>query len=151
MAPPRWSLHVLRQLQLVVPGVAATYYLGTIDHLAAIVTAGDPGSWGWTSALASLAFGVLTIALFIYILLAPWIQGVNPDFRSWRESGFLSSVIPLLTFSIVTGWLGMVVTLGQWSNLGYPKAVIGTSAIYASTFGFLGLIPAPRIRNQRPD
>ncbi|KAJ7931500.1 hypothetical protein B0H13DRAFT_1594129, partial [Mycena leptocephala] len=97
--------------------------------------------------------GVLTVALFIYILLTPWIHNVTPDFRSWRESGVLSSVIPMLTFSIVTGWLSMTVTLGQWTSLGYPKASWAvTSAIYALTFGLLGLIPAPRIRApRRPD
>ncbi|KAJ6576401.1 hypothetical protein DFH09DRAFT_1149224 [Mycena vulgaris] len=126
---PRWTSHALRQLQLVVPGGAITYYLDTI-----------------------LSLGALTVALFVYILLTPWIHSVAPDFRSWRESGLLSSVIPILTFSIVTGWLGMTATLGHWTSLGYIKAVVGTSALYALTFGLLGLIPAPRIRSsQRPD
>jgi hypothetical protein len=79
----------------------------------------------------------------------------------------------VLTFSIVSGWLGMAATLGHWTSLGYPKAVVGSellvrrrifivfinslfsrlvaSALYALTFGMLGLIPAPRIRGQRPD
>ncbi|KAJ7274419.1 hypothetical protein B0H12DRAFT_1006926 [Mycena haematopus] len=147
---PRWSSHILRQLQLVVPGGVITWYLDTISHLAA--ASANVGSWGRTGTLASLALGVLTVTLFIYILLTPWIHNVTPDFRSWRESGVLSSVIPMLTFSIVTGWLTMTVTLGQWTSLGYPKAIVGTSAIYALTFGFLGLIPAPRIRAaRRPD
>jgi len=148
--PPRWSSHVLRQLQLVVPGGAITWYLDTISHLAA--ASANVESWGRTATLGSLSLGVLTVALFIYILLTPWIHSVTPDFRSWRESGVLSSVIPLLTFSIVTGWLSMTVTLGQWTSLGYPKAIVGTSAIYALTFGLLGLLPAPRIRAaRRPD
>ncbi|KAJ6513280.1 hypothetical protein C8R45DRAFT_963095 [Mycena sanguinolenta] len=147
---PRWSSHILRQLQLVVPGGAITLYLDTISHLTA--ASADLDSWGRTATLGSLFLGVLTVALFIYILLTPWIHNVTPDFRSWRESGVLSSVIPILTFSIVTGWLTMTVTLGQWTSLGYPRAIVGTSAIYALTFGLLGLIPAPRIRAaRRPD
>ncbi|KAJ7903551.1 hypothetical protein B0H14DRAFT_2665357 [Mycena olivaceomarginata] len=141
---PRWSSHVLRQLQLVVPGFAITWYLDTVSQLA--TASANVESWG------RLSFGVLTVALFVYILLTPWIHNVTPDFRTWRESGVLSSVIPILTFSIVTGWLSMTVTLGQWTSLGYGKAVVGTSAIYALTFGLLGLIPAPRIRAaRRPD
>ncbi|KAJ7603784.1 hypothetical protein DFH06DRAFT_1349968 [Mycena polygramma] len=145
---PRWSSHVLRQLQLVVPGGAITWYFDTFSHLAA-ASADHANSWGRTATLGSLSLGAVTVALFIYILLTPWIHNVTPDFRSWRESGVLSSVIPILTFSIVTGWLGMTVTLGQWTSLGYGKAVVATSAIYALTFGLLGLIPAPRIRAQR--
>ncbi|KAJ7475833.1 hypothetical protein FB451DRAFT_1244922 [Mycena latifolia] len=151
MASPRWSSHALRQLQLVVPGGVLTYYLKTIHHLSAALASADASSWGRTATQASLSLGVLTVALFIYILLTPWIHSVTPDFRSWRESGLLSSVIPILTFSIVTGWLGMAATLGQWTSMGYPKAVVGTSALYALTFGLLGLIPAPRLRSQRPD
>ncbi|KAJ7127007.1 hypothetical protein C8R44DRAFT_780168 [Mycena epipterygia] len=152
MASPRWSSHALRQLQLVVPGGAITYYLDTVHHIVAALANPDPDSWGRTAmALASLSLGV-TVALFIYILLMPWIHSVSPNFRTWRESGLLSSVIPILTFSIVTGWLAMTATLGQWTSLGYTKAVVGTSALYALTFGLLGLIPAPRIRSSnRPD
>ncbi|KAJ7104172.1 hypothetical protein B0H15DRAFT_808851 [Mycena belliarum] len=151
-ASPRWPSHALRQLQLVVPGGLLTYYLGTIQHISdALASTDDVDSWGRTATLASLSLGVLTVALFIYILLTPWIHSVAPDFRSWRESGLLSSVIPILTFSIVSGWLGMTATLGLWSSMGFPKAVVGTSAIYALMFGLLGLIPAPRIRSQRPD
>ncbi|KAF8206464.1 hypothetical protein K438DRAFT_476391 [Mycena galopus ATCC 62051] len=50
---PRWSSHVLRQLQLVVPGGAITWYLDTISHLAAAST--DVGSWGRTGTLGSLS------------------------------------------------------------------------------------------------
>ncbi|CAK5283764.1 unnamed protein product [Mycena citricolor] len=167
--------HVLRQLQLLVPGAALTYYLETPDHL--LVTLSSRG-WGRTAALASLGLEALTIVLFVYIFLTPWIHGESPNvrhlisrhlllcsvlitiitlarqFRSWRASGVLSSVIPILTFSIVTGWLGMVATLGQ-TSMGYPRAVVGTSAIYAATFGLLGLIPAPSFRrssqSRRPD
>ena len=44
---------------------------------------------------------------------------------SWRESGVLSSVIPVLTASIVMGWSLLSVTLGRWSSLGYFEGIIG--------------------------
>ncbi|KAJ7158770.1 hypothetical protein C8R46DRAFT_907521 [Mycena filopes] len=151
MVSPRWGSNALRQLQLVIPGGALTYYLDTLSHLAVALSA-NVDSWGRTVALCSLSLAGLTVALFFYIFLMPWINNVATDFRSWRESGVLSSVIRMLTFSIVTGWISMVWTLGQWTDLGYPKAIVGTSAIYALTFGLLGLIPAPGVRSQRrPD
>ncbi|KAJ7035037.1 hypothetical protein C8F04DRAFT_1099874 [Mycena alexandri] len=121
---PRWASNALRQLQLVIPGGALTYYLDTPSHLAAALNA-DVDSWGRTVALGSLSLAALTVALFFYIFLMPWINNVATDFRSWRESGVLSSVIRMLTFSIVTGWLSMLVTLGQWSSLGYPQGHCG--------------------------
>ncbi|KAK7033107.1 hypothetical protein R3P38DRAFT_2920728 [Favolaschia claudopus] len=144
---PRWSSHVLRQLQLVVPGGAITWWLDTISHLAA--TSENVKGWGQLATGSTALFGFLTVTLFLYILVTPWIHGVVLDFRSWRESGILSSVIPILTFSIVSGWLSMTITLGQWTSMGYPKAIVGTSGLYALTFGLLGLIPAPRIRSGR--
>ena len=63
--------------------------------------------------MAALFAGCMTIVLFILILLTPWIRGVEPDvreterqslangqlnslqFRLWRESGILSSIIPV--------------------------------------------------------
>ncbi|KAJ7066947.1 hypothetical protein C8F01DRAFT_652354 [Mycena amicta] len=160
--------HLLRQLQLIVPGTVATYYLHTLHHLRE--TLSDAQSWARTATLASLALGGVTIALFVYIILAPWLHGVQPDFRSWRASGVLSNVIPLLTFCIVTGWLGITITLGQWTSMGYLRGAVAgelfgpgsrglmapftASAVYATTFGCLGLIPAQSIRQreqQRPD
>jgi len=143
--PSTLSQHVLRQLQLVIPGAAVSYYLGTIQEFWRIAE-GGAGGWSRTAALGSLGLGLTTISLFIYVLLTPWIKGIEPNYRSWRESGFLSSIIPLLTASIVVGWLLLVMILGQWSNLGYGEGVIGASAIYALTFGLLGLIPAPKLR-----
>lgn len=46
MASPRWSSHALRQLQLVVPGGAITYYLDTVHHIVAALASPDPDSWG---------------------------------------------------------------------------------------------------------
>ncbi|KAF7327778.1 hypothetical protein MKEN_00357600 [Mycena kentingensis (nom. inval.)] len=116
------SSHVLQQLKLLVPSVAITYSLDTPKYLTAALE--DAQSWAQTAMRASLGFGALTVTLFIYILLAPVLHGVQPDFRSWRESGILATVIPVLTFSIVTGWLGMAITLGQWTEMGYLRAVV---------------------------
>lgn len=64
-----------------------------------------------TTALTSLGLGLTTVSLFLYVLLIPWIKGIKPNVRSfvsktiiifispqykrWRESGVLSSVIPV--------------------------------------------------------
>ncbi|RDB25812.1 hypothetical protein Hypma_006550 [Hypsizygus marmoreus] len=128
---PTTIQHTLRQLKLVVPGGAITYYLGTLQEFWRI-TQGAEGSWARTAALGALGHGLVTIALFIYILLTPWIKGVEPNYRSWRESGVLSSVIPILTMSIVVGALLLVFTLGQWSSLGYVQGIIGASLLRLS-------------------
>lgn len=67
--------------------------------------------------------------------------------------------------SIVVGWLLGLLTLGQWSDLGYVKGIVGgeyyliftrpgrsskllllltVSGIYALGFGLLGLLPVPK-------
>ncbi|KAF8071970.1 hypothetical protein FPV67DRAFT_1483318 [Lyophyllum atratum] len=143
---PNTAQHTLRQLKLVVPGSAITYYLGTFQEFWRITQ--SEGSWGQTAAYGALGLGLTTIVLFIYVLLTPWIKGVEPNYRSWRESGILSSVIPLLTTTIVIGSLLLVLTLGQWSNLGYLKGTIGAAAIYILAFGLLGLVPVPKTRRK---
>ncbi|KAF8149967.1 hypothetical protein B0H34DRAFT_666562 [Crassisporium funariophilum] len=143
-----WTTHTLRQLKLVLPGAALTYYLGTVHDFLSILHGGG-GSWAQTGAFTASGLGIMTIALFIYVLLMPWISGEEPNYQSWRDSGILSSVIPALTGSIVIGWLLAVSTLGQWSSLGYVKGTIGVSAFYALTFGLLGLIPVPRIGSRK--
>lgn len=75
-----------------------------------------PGGPSRTSATVSVLLGSLTVALFLYVLLLPLIQDVQPNvrssplvyrlltrltalqtpqFRHWRQSGVLSSVIPV--------------------------------------------------------
>ncbi|TFK72884.1 hypothetical protein BDN72DRAFT_266573 [Pluteus cervinus] len=135
--------HVLRQLKLVIPGGAITYYLGTIHHFLDIVST-QSDSWGSTVARIALLNGLATITLFLYVLVIHWKKGVQPNYRSWRESGVLSLVIPTLTASIVVGWMLSVFVLGGWSSLGYAKGIVG--ALYALTFGLLGLVPAPKVK-----
>ncbi|EEB93783.1 hypothetical protein MPER_07518, partial [Moniliophthora perniciosa FA553] len=87
------SQHTLRQIKLIVLAGAVVYYFGTLIEFWGIL-GGDGEDWGRTAALGALTLGCTTIALFIYVLLTPWIRGVEPDYRSWRQSGILSSVIP---------------------------------------------------------
>ncbi|KJA26274.1 hypothetical protein HYPSUDRAFT_36552 [Hypholoma sublateritium FD-334 SS-4] len=138
-----WTEHTLRQLKLVLPGAAITYYLGTLNDFYNIL-GGDGGAWARLAGLGASGLGFTTVTLFLYVLLMPWVTGEEPNYQTWRESGILSSVIPALTGSIVVGWLLAVSTLGQWSSLGYVRSTIGVSAFYALTFGLLGLIPVPR-------
>jgi len=146
-SPVSTTQHTIRQLKLVVPGGAITYYLGTFQEFWQIVQ-GASGSWGRTAALAALGHGLTTVALFVYLLMSPWITGVEPNYRSWKQSDTLSSVIPVLTITIVIGWLLTVLTLGQWSSLGYWKGVIGVCAVYALVFGLLGLLPVPKLKRR---
>ncbi|PPQ85387.1 hypothetical protein CVT25_006418 [Psilocybe cyanescens] len=143
-----WTQHTLRQLKLVLPGAAITYYLGTLNDFWKIIQ-GNGGSWARLAGFGASGLGFMTVTLFLYVLLMPWITSEEPDYQTWRESGILSSVIPVLTGSIVVGWLLAVSTLGQWSALGYVKGTIGVSAFYALTFGLLGLIPVPKVSRKR--
>ncbi|KAI3614924.1 hypothetical protein WG66_017011 [Moniliophthora roreri] len=149
MSSSSWSLspsqHTIRQLKLIIPGGAVVYYFGTLIEFWGILR-GDGEDWGRTAAFGALTLGCTTIALFIYVLLTPWIRGVEPDYRSWRQSGILSSVIPVLTTSIISGWLLLLLTLWQYSSSGFLPSLLGACAVYALTFGLLGLLPAPKVR-----
>ncbi|KAH7873735.1 uncharacterized protein C8R40DRAFT_354222 [Lentinula edodes] len=135
------SSHTFRQLKLIVPGGLITYYFGTLQEFWTIIQSG-----AGSTALAALLSGCTTIGLFIFVLLTPWIRGVEPDFRVWRKSGILSSVIPLLTTSIVLGWLLLVMSLAHFSDSGIFRGVVGASSVYALSFGLLGLLPAPKVK-----
>lgn len=107
-----WTEHTLRQLKLVIPGAAITYYLGTLDDFWKILQ-GFGGSWAQSvffllfstttlfsyisfssfchsffiipslhSRLAGLGasgLGFITVTLFLYVLLMPWITGEEPN------------------------------------------------------------------------
>ncbi|KIJ62806.1 hypothetical protein HYDPIDRAFT_113912 [Hydnomerulius pinastri MD-312] len=148
MAGPRLravSGHTVRQLKFIVPGAAITYFFKTHRIFLAILTSQSPDGWSRTSALSALCLGALVVVLFLYVLLVPWLQGAEPNYRSWRQSGVLSSVIPALTMAILAGWSLLSITLGKWSSLGYLEGTIGASGLYALVFGLMGLLPAPKI------
>ncbi|KAJ3876500.1 hypothetical protein F5051DRAFT_411310 [Lentinula edodes] len=138
------SSHTFRQLKLIVPGGFIAYYFGTLQEFWTIIQSG--AGLARSTALAALLSGCTTIGLFVFVLLTPWLRGVEPDFRVWRKSGILSSVIPLLTTSIVLGWLLLVMSLAHFSNSGIFRGVVGASSVYALSFGLLGLLPAPKVK-----
>ncbi|KAG2036927.1 hypothetical protein BDR03DRAFT_865153 [Suillus americanus] len=140
------SKHTIRQLKFIIPGAAITYAFNTHRVFLELLTRQDvEGQWGRLFAFASTGFEGLVITLFLYVLLVPWIHGLEPDYQSWRDSGILSSVIPILTTAILVGWSLLSFTLGRWSSLGYIKGLVGASGLYALTFGLLGLLPAPKV------
>ncbi|KAF9223409.1 hypothetical protein BS17DRAFT_705798 [Gyrodon lividus] len=164
MASPRLhvlSTHNLRQLKFILPGIAVTYLFNTHRIFLSLLTSPSPGDWSrWgvlqiyflqqlignrPAAFLALCLGALVVLLFLYVLIVPWLQGIEPDYRSWRQSGVLSCVIPTLTAAIVAGWSLLSITLGKWTNLGYLKGTIGASGLYALVFGLMGLLPAPKI------
>ncbi|KAI0749600.1 hypothetical protein C8Q80DRAFT_1162851 [Daedaleopsis nitida] len=144
-----FSRHTLKQLKFVLPGGLVTYYLDSHNVLLSILK-GDDGvqGWGRFAARVSLLSAAVTISLFLYVLVLPLIKGEHPNYRHWRQSGVLSTVIPIMTASIVAGWSLLGYTLGRWSDLGYIEGVIAASGLYALSFGLLGLIPAPKVRRQ---
>ncbi|KAF8656185.1 hypothetical protein AX16_002624 [Volvariella volvacea WC 439] len=77
---PRRKSHTWSQLKLVIPGGAITYFLGTIQEFSRLLDQ-TSSSWARTVALVAMAHGAATVALFIYVLLTPWLKGVEPDVR----------------------------------------------------------------------
>ena len=92
-----WTQHALRQLKLLIPGAAITYYLRTWDEFWDILH-GSGGSWAQsvldrllilvmptmqsrTAAFGALVLGLTTISLFIYVLFLPLIMGEELNVR----------------------------------------------------------------------
>ncbi|OAX43162.1 hypothetical protein K503DRAFT_681820 [Rhizopogon vinicolor AM-OR11-026] len=139
------SNHTVRQLKFIIPGAAVTYVFDTHRVFLDLLTRTDVEGLGRVFAFASTGLEGLVIILFLYVLLVPWIHGIEPNYRSWRDSGVLSSVIPVLTVAILLGWSLLCFTLGRWSSLGYLQGAVAASGLYALTFGLLGLLPAPKV------
>ncbi|KAI8982727.1 hypothetical protein BD414DRAFT_419030 [Trametes punicea] len=142
----RFSRHTLKQLKFVLPGGLLTYYFDSYNVFLRIFR--GENEWGRIATRISILNATLTISLFLYVLVLPLIQGEQPNYRHWRQSGVLSTVIPLMTGSIVAGWSLLAYTLGHWSSLGYIEGVIAASGLYALAFGLLGLLPAPKVQRQ---
>ncbi|KAI6115626.1 hypothetical protein EDD16DRAFT_1593547 [Pisolithus croceorrhizus] len=138
------SRNTFRQLKFIIPGAVVTYVFDTCHVVLGLLAHSEPSNLARLFALLSLALGSCVVGLFLYVLFVPWIQGVELNYRSWRESPILSSVIPVLTASILAGWSLLSITLGKWSRLGYIEGTIGASGLYALTFGLIGLLPAPK-------
>ncbi|KAH8118053.1 hypothetical protein DFH11DRAFT_1699364 [Phellopilus nigrolimitatus] len=140
----RLSRHTLKQLKFVLPGGLVTYLLGTVARFWQLVE--EENGWARLYARTSLACGLLTIGLFLYILLVPWLKGTQPNYSQWRQSGELSFVVPVLTALMVLGWPLLSFTLSHWTDLGLLKGVVASSGMYALIFGLIGLVPAPMMR-----
>ncbi|KAI6165618.1 hypothetical protein EDD17DRAFT_1472457 [Pisolithus thermaeus] len=146
------SRNTFRQLKFIIPGAVVTYVFDTHHVVLGLLAHSEPSNLARgvhllyliLFALLSLALGSCVVGLFLYVLFVPWIQGVELNYRSWRESPILSSVIPVLTASILAGWSLLSITLGKWSRLGYIEGTIGASGLYALTFGLIGLLPTPK-------
>ncbi|KAI0833652.1 hypothetical protein BC628DRAFT_1308373 [Trametes gibbosa] len=145
----RFSRHTLKQLKFVLPGGLLTYYFDS-HNVFLRIWGGDWRTYGWGGFAARLSIlsAAVTISLFLYVLALPLIQGEQPNYRHWRQSGVLSRVIPIMTASIVAGWSLLAYTLGHWSTLGYIGGILAASGLYALAFGLLGLIPAPKVHRQ---
>ena len=100
MSSGRFS-HQRKQLKFLVPGAALTYTFHVVSNLFAIVSSApdavphstkcaalhDPAPPASSRAFPRLAanlavlLGALTIALFLYLILVPWIRNVQLDVR----------------------------------------------------------------------
>ncbi|KAI0648964.1 hypothetical protein C8Q79DRAFT_1007555 [Trametes meyenii] len=144
-----FSRHTLKQLKFVLPGGLLTYYFDSHNAFIHLLRGQDGvKDWSRFAARLSVLAAAVTVSLFLYVLVLPLIQGAQPNYRHWRQSGVLSTVIPIMTASIVAGWSLLAYTLGHWSSMGYVEGVIAASGLYAFAFGLLGLIPAPKVRRQ---
>ncbi|KAI0349289.1 hypothetical protein OH77DRAFT_1499628 [Trametes cingulata] len=144
-----FSRHTLKQLKFVLPGGLLTYYFDSHNIFLDLLRGSRGGNdWSRFAARLSVLSAVVTISLFLYVLVLPLLQGEQPNYRHWRQSGVLSTVIPVMTASIVAGWSLLVFTLGRWSELGYIEGTLAASGLYALAFGLLGLIPAPKVHRQ---
>jgi len=139
------SSHTLKQLKFVLPGGVVTYVLGTLARFWRLV---ESNGWARMSAWTSLTCGLATIGLFLYLLLVPWIRGVQPNYSQWRQSGELTVVVPTLTALMVFGWPLLSFTLSYFTDLGFLKGVTASSGLYALVFGLLGLVPSPIAKRQ---
>ncbi|THH09155.1 hypothetical protein EW145_g2221 [Phellinidium pouzarii] len=73
------SRHTLKQLKFVLPGGFVTYVLGTLARFWQLVE--EESGWARLYARMSLACGLMTVVLFLYILLVPWLRGAQPNVR----------------------------------------------------------------------
>lgn len=138
--------HQRKQLKFIVSGGLGTYYCHTVSNLLAVVFADRDAVSAPAKLTAKLALllGTLTLALFLYLILVPWIRNVQLDYQQWRASPELRTTITTLTVSIVSGWTLLVYALTAGTPLGLFKAFLGATSLYLLCFGLLGLIPVPR-------
>jgi len=142
--------NAIKQLKFVALGGASTYYLDTYSELVGLVfpewveSAGAAQSrTAKITAPIALVLLVMTVTLFLYLVLLPRVKGIHPEYGRWRDTQQLRTIVPILTFCILSGWTLLVYSLAKGTNLGLPKSVVGAIGLYTLAFGLIGLIPVP--------
>lgn len=97
-----WSQHTLRQLRFILPGGAAAYWLDLGEVLRRVLLESVEG-WGRTTALAGVGLGLVTVVLFLYVLIAPWMTGSEMNVRGSLELDALSTDGLAVRF-VAAGW-----------------------------------------------
>ncbi|KAL7410193.1 hypothetical protein BDY24DRAFT_400408 [Mrakia frigida] len=99
----------------------------------------------------SMLLSILTVLQFLYLIVyMPYVKGVVPNYSRWQSSPPLTTIVPLLTITILGGFVLLVFGLKTISaghvggGSGLVGAVGGALGGYAAVFGAIGLIPTPR-------
>jgi len=141
--------NAIKQLKFVALGGLSTYYLDTYSELVGLVFPGwvegatAQSRTARITAPIALALLIMTVTLFLYLVLLPRVKGIHPEFGRWRDTQQLRTIVPILTFCILSGWTLLVYSLAKGTNLGLPKSVVGAIGLYTLAFGLIGLIPVP--------
>ncbi|GHJ88239.1 hypothetical protein NliqN6_4641 [Naganishia liquefaciens] len=99
---------------------------------------------GYKMLVAALALQTVTVVLFLYLIVfLPWIRGIIPNYPSWQRSQRLRIIMPLLTSTILTGFIALVLALIRGTPLGAFRSILAATSVYLLTFGTLGLVPSP--------
>ncbi|KAF8920330.1 hypothetical protein CPB85DRAFT_1274623, partial [Mucidula mucida] len=69
--------HTIKQLKLVVPCGLVTFWCSTISEFRHVLEV--EGGWARGCAFGSIGMAAMTVVLFLYVMLIPWREGVNPD------------------------------------------------------------------------
>lgn len=112
---PKSLVNLRKQLKYLIIGGVLTSYFQVYSHLADALSLGVSSSSA-KLALLSVVLLVATVVLFGYVILLP-ARGQTVNYIEWRSDSRLSTSIPLLTASIILGWITLLVTL---SPVGAP-------------------------------
>ncbi|CED82126.1 hypothetical protein [Phaffia rhodozyma] len=151
--------NLLRNGKYIVFGLLGVRHWGVGDSLRRALLESNAGGLGIRALQLSFLFSAVTVSLFLYLVVyLPRIKGVVPNYSRWQASSSLSTVVPLLTVSIISGFVLLIVGLtNERSGRGETggrlvSAIGGALSIYATTFGVIGLIPSPKpVRSPRVD
>lgn len=97
-----WSQHTLRQLRFILPGGTAAYWLDLGEVFRRVLLESVEG-WGRTTALAGVGLGLVTVVLFLYVLIAPWMTGSEMNVRGLSGSNDFRANDLAVRF-VAAGW-----------------------------------------------